>query len=166
MTTVFTPHYPEAVSTPRPEEASFLSPSQPGAPGSLTLLVHRAEQGLQAVLGKICQRHGLTDPRDWYVLTALSHGVQRTQLELAHLCEIDKTTLTAILDRLEHSGMVVRGPHPSDRRARIPASTPAGRRIQAAVAREHGRIETSLLQGSPGDTAERLRELLSGIAAL
>lgn len=130
----------------------------------LTLLVHRAATGLRAVIDRACRAEGLTDGRDWLVLTAVGDGVRRTQLELARLLGIDKTTLTAILDRLERDGHVVRTPDPGDRRARIPASTDKGRAAWAAVACTRDAVERDLLHDLSPDRVIELRALLSRIA--
>ena len=133
--------------------------------GDLTLLVHRAAQGLRCVLDRASRDHGLTDGRDWLVLTALSDGARRTQLELARLLGIDKTTLTAVLDRLERGGLVVRRADPADRRARIPEATAAGREVHGAVARARDEVERDLLADVPDDQEQQLRELLVRLAA-
>lgn len=132
--------------------------------GDLTLLVHRAAQGLRCVIDRACRQEGLTDGRDWLVLTALDDGVRRTQLELARLLGIDKTTLTAVLDRLERDGHVIRTPDPNDRRARIPTSTDAGRRAWAAVARTRDDVERALLQDRTEQQLAEVRELLARLA--
>ena len=128
--------------------------------GDLTLLVHRAAQGLRSVLDRASRDHGLSDGRDWLVLTALSDGARRTQLELARLLGIDKTTLTAVLDRLERAGLVVRRADPADRRARIPEATAEGRAVREAVARARDEVERDLLAGVPDEQARQLRDLL------
>lgn len=132
--------------------------------GDLTLLVHRAAQGLRCVIDRACRDQGLTDVRDWLVLTMLGDGVRRTQLELARLLAIDKTTLTAVLDRLERDGLVVRTPDPADRRARIPATTEAGRRAWSAIACTRDRVEATMLHDRSPEQVAEIRSLLLRLA--
>lgn len=130
----------------------------------LTLLVHRAAHGLRCVIDRAARDEGLTDGRDWLVLTALGDGVRRTQLELARMLGIDKTTLTAVLDRLERDGLLIRRADPADRRARIPTSTEAGRRAWAAVATTRDEVERALLHDRTAEQVAELRELLARFA--
>lgn len=132
--------------------------------GDLSLLVHRAAHSLRMVLDRACVEQGLTDGRDWLVLTVLADGAARTQLDVARLLGIDKTTLTALLDRLEKSGMVVRRADPADRRARIPEATEAGRTTWAAVSRARDEVERSLLGDLPADQVRQFREALVRLA--
>lgn len=146
-------------------EGAALDACASAAAGDFSLLVHRAAQGLRVVLDRACREQGLNDGRDWLVLTALSDGTRRTQLELARLLGIDKTTLIAVLDRLERLGLVVRRADPADRRARIPESTPAGREVWGAVARARDDVERAVLGGVPRDQHALLRDLLVRLAA-
>lgn len=132
--------------------------------GDLTLLVHRAAQGLRCVIDRACRDQGLTDGRDWLVLTALRDDLRRTQLELARMLGIDKTTLTALLDRLERDGLVVRRADPADRRARIPALTEEGRRAWTAVARTRDDVERALLHDRTDEQMTQVRDLLGRLA--
>lgn len=132
--------------------------------GDLALLVHRAAHSLRTVLDRACQEQGLTDGRDWLLLTVLSDGLPRTQLDLARLVSIDKTTLTAVLDRLEKLGMVVRRADPADRRTRIPEATELGRTTWAAVSRARDEVERSLLGDVPPEQLAQLRSALVRLA--
>jgi MarR family transcriptional regulator, transcriptional regulator for hemolysin len=64
----------------------------------------------------------------------LAHAMegQYTQIELAKLADLDKTTMLNTMDYLERAGYAERTPSPSDRRARIIAVTPAGTALVAA----------------------------------
>ena len=131
----------------------------------LSLLTHQAAQGMRSVLDRICREHGLKDARDWFVLHALSSGVGHTQLEIARLVCIDKTTLTALLDRLEDLELIVRVTDKHDRRARIPGSTAAGRKVFAAVAQAHDTVVQAILAEVSPEQAEQFYALLTRCAA-
>jgi DNA-binding MarR family transcriptional regulator len=139
--------------------------SEPAGLDDLSLLTHQAAQGMRSVLDRLCREQGLKDARDWFVLHALSSGIPRTQLEIARLVCIDKTTLTALLDRLEDVGMIVRVTDKHDRRARIPQSTEAGRQAFDAVAKNHDAVQQALLADVSPEQAEQLFALLTRCAA-
>ena len=66
-------------------------------------------------------------PREFCVLSHALKG-ETTQIRLAELSALDKTTMVVTLDRLEKAGLAERRLSSTDRRARIIAVTPAGRR--------------------------------------
>jgi DNA-binding MarR family transcriptional regulator len=102
----------------------------------LTWLMHRAADVLRADFDAVAKSAGLVDLRDWLVLAVVSDGIQRTQLDIARQLGIDKTTLIAILDRLETHGFIVRKASASDRRVRIPSATESGRTVYERVTLE------------------------------
>ena len=63
--------------------------------------------------------------REYCTLAHAMEG-QYTQIELAKLTDMDKTTMLNTMDFLERSGYAQRTPSPADRRARIITVTPAG----------------------------------------
>jgi MarR family transcriptional regulator for hemolysin len=71
-----------------------------------------------------------------------------TQIELAKLSDLDKTTMVVTLDELEAAGLAERRPAATDRRARIVVVTGEGRRVAAAgeqiVDRVHGEVLAAL----------------------
>lgn len=75
------------------------------------------------------------------LLRALEPG-SLAMRELSDALGITPRTVTDLVDNLERRGLVVRGPHPSDRRVSLIALTPAGRtelgraRCVADVARD------------------------------
>jgi DNA-binding MarR family transcriptional regulator len=139
--------------------------SEPAGLDDLSLLTHQAAQGMRSVLDRLCREQGLKDARDWFVLHALMGGIPRTQLEIARLVCIDKTTLTALLDRLEDDGLIVRVTDKHDRRARIPQTTEAGRKAFDAVDHNHAVVQKALLADVPPEQAEQLFALLTRCAA-
>ncbi|MFD1147444.1 MarR family winged helix-turn-helix transcriptional regulator [Saccharothrix hoggarensis] len=131
----------------------------------LNWLLHRAAQKLGAVAQEAAARHGITT-RGQVVLTALAgEESRRTQLALGQALGLDKTTLTAELDRLERAGLVVRRPDPGDRRVRVPVITDPGRAVQADVERLHLAVERDFTAGLEPREADVLRELLERLIA-
>ena len=130
----------------------------------LTWLFHRSAQRLRATLDAVCRRQGLSDARDWIVLTALVHEPGRTQFSLSLDLGLDKTTLTALIDRLEAKHLVIRRPVPDDRRARMPEITAQGKAVQAEIAQGRDAAEAELLSNFTESERGLLRELISRIA--
>lgn len=72
------------------------------------------------------------DGKEHTVLTALAHGGPLSQHQLSGHLQIDRTTVVAVVDRLEAAGLVQRRRNARDRRAYAVTLTEEGRRIQAA----------------------------------
>jgi MarR family transcriptional regulator, transcriptional regulator for hemolysin len=89
-----------------------------------------------------------------------------TQIELAKLSDLDKTTMVVTLDELEAAGLAERHPAATDRRARIVVVTDEGRRVAAAgeqiVDRVHGEVLASLPAADRDVFANALIRLASG----
>ncbi|MET0821404.1 MAG: MarR family transcriptional regulator [Aeromicrobium sp.] len=135
-----------------------------GFPNDLTILLHAAVSQVTIYLDRAAVEMGLNDARDWLVLAVLDDGQQRTQLELSRVVCVDKTTLIAVLDRLEKQGLVVRTVDPSDRRVRIPQITDKGREVYATFAAARDAAEARALEDvSPADRAVLL-DILGRIA--
>lgn len=140
-------------------------PVCPGEQADLTWLVHRAGQRLRAGLDGAARCQGLAGGRDWIVLTAVAGTPGRTQLALAQELGLDKTTMTALLDRLERDGLLVRKQDPQDRRARLPEVTDRGREVQERVAQGRDAAEETATAGFTPQEREVLRDLLTRLAA-
>ncbi|MCE7007138.1 MarR family transcriptional regulator [Kibdelosporangium philippinense] len=127
-------------------------------------LLNRAAHGLREAMDAEANAHG-TSIRGQIVLSALAQNLGRpySQLALGHALGVDKTTMTALLDKLERSGLVVRTPDPHDRRARIPVLTEAGRELQAKLYVQLKAVEEHSLAPLSPDEREVLRSLLRRI---
>lgn len=117
---------------------------------------------MHAVIGAAAERHGLT-LRDHIVLSALHKTDGLTQIELGHALGMDKTTLTAEIDRLEKAGLVTRHVDPRDRRARIPAITAQGDTVRALIAEAAKAAEAAAVTSLTPTETVLLRETLYGI---
>jgi DNA-binding MarR family transcriptional regulator len=96
----------------------------------------------------------------YIVLSRLRDGEAPTQHVLAADIGYDKTRLIAVLDDLEHRGLVTRTPDPADRRARVVSLTAAGEERQATTQRAIHAMEDRLLAHLSGDDRHALRHLL------
>src|ERR1700678_330329 len=98
-------------------------------------------------------------PREYCVL-AHAMGGQFTQIELATLADLDKTTMLNTMDYLERAGYAERTPSPTDRRARIIAVTPAGAGIVAQAHQIADRVHGEVLDALPADQRDVLTSAL------
>ncbi len=96
--------------------------------------------------------------RDHMVLSAVAAGAP-TQLAIAGMAGLDKSTLIPVLDRLEGDQLLQRHPDPTDRRARLVTLTPKGRRTLEKSQRTVTATEDDLLT----DLTPREREVLRGL---
>lgn len=83
------------------------------------------------------------------VLTALCERPYRGQNALAEAIGADKTRIIDVLDDLQEQGYISREPDPADRRARLLAATPSGRKVRDQVRRAIRREEQRLLADVP-----------------
>ena len=98
--------------------------------GLLNMAGHALSNRLAAALADV----DLTPRMQCVLVHALEE--ERTQIQLAALADLDKTTMVATVDDLEARGLAERRPSATDRRARIIAVTDKGR----AAAEEGQRI--------------------------
>jgi MarR family transcriptional regulator for hemolysin len=97
----------------------------PDLTGYLTHAGHVLETQLSAALAEV----GLTLRMQCVLRHALE--AERTQIQIAELAYMDKTTMVVTVDALEEAGYAERKPSATDRRARIIAVTEAGAKIAA-----------------------------------
>lgn len=134
----------------------------PGPDSELTWLLHRAAQRLHTAVGVAAAQHGLT-LRDHIVLSALDKTRGLTQIELGQALGVDKTTMVAELDRLERKGLIERHVDPRDRRARIPALTPAGDTLREKIAVDASAAEKAAVRDIDPALLASLRDVLYAI---
>lgn len=79
---------------------------------------------------------------------------------------IVKTSVTAVLDRLEALGLVRRRPHPVNRRSVLVEATPEGSALCANVLRQLHAREKEWLAGMAADDRQRLITLLGHVKGL
>jgi MarR family transcriptional regulator, transcriptional regulator for hemolysin len=92
----------------------------------ITGLLNMAGHALSNRLGAALADVGLTPRMQCVLVHALEE--ERTQIQLAALADLDKTTMVSTVDELERRGLAERRPSATDRRARVIAVTEKGRR--------------------------------------
>ncbi|WP_406199795.1 MarR family transcriptional regulator [Kitasatospora sp. NBC_01560] len=107
---------------------------------------------------------GIT-PRAYCVLFHALEA-ERTQIQLAELADLDKTTMVVTVDELEKAGLAERRPSATDRRARIISVTEAGERAveqgTAIADRVHREVLDSLPDGERTAFVAALTRLVNG----
>jgi MarR family transcriptional regulator, transcriptional regulator for hemolysin len=137
---------------------SAVHPGHPGSvhPGSghpgrqvldLSFLLAHASHVLSTRMTAALAATGIT-PREYCVLAHAMEG-QYTQIELAALSDLDKTTMLNTMDVLEREGYAERKPSPTDRRARIIMVTDAGASLAAACHEIADRVHAEVLDALP-----------------
>jgi MarR family transcriptional regulator for hemolysin len=128
------------------------------------LHVARAAKSLNRAFDEALTEAGGSLPT-WLILLSLKSGRWGTQRELAEAIGIRGATLTHHLDGAEREGLVTRRRDPANRRVQVVELTPAGEKLferlrDAAVA-----FDARLREGLGEPELDRLRELLSRLAA-
>ena len=142
-----------------------------GHPGrqvlDLSFLLTHASHVLATRMTAAFAEIGIT-PREYCVLAHALDG-QYTQIELAALADLDKTTMLNTMDVLEREGYAARKPSPTDRRARIVTVTDPGAAMVAAGHEIADRVHHEVLDALPGDQRQAftgaLTSLVTGLLA-
>jgi MarR family transcriptional regulator for hemolysin len=104
-----------------------VSQKRSAPPVDLSMLLNQAAHALAnrltAALGELD-----ISVRVYCALTKAAEG-EYTQRQLAELAWMDKTTMVVTLDEMEQRGLAERRLSPTDRRVRVVAITPEGRRL-------------------------------------
>ncbi|WP_330331471.1 MarR family transcriptional regulator [Streptomyces sp. NBC_00536] len=90
----------------------------------LSFLLDHTSHVLRTRMAAALDEVGLTARMHCVLVHALEE--ERTQIQLAEIGDMDKTTMVVTVDALEKAGLAERRPSSRDRRARIIAVTPAG----------------------------------------
>ena len=134
----------------------------------------RIEDCLSFYLGKAYQRvvsttkqrltpYGVT-PVQYALLKVLWEHDQQSGAELGERLLLDSATMTGLLDRLEHAGLIERKAHATDRRVNRVALTARGRDLQVPLDREMDQMNQDLLGVFSSEERKLLRNLLTTLA--
>jgi DNA-binding MarR family transcriptional regulator len=127
----------------RLNEASSLIARERLAPLFARFGLQSGEFDVLATLRRSGQPHALT-PTDLYEATMVTSGA-----------------MTARLDRLEKAGLILRGPHPNDRRGIVVQLTAKGLALIEDALAAHVANEHEILAGLTGSEREMLASLLA-----
>jgi DNA-binding MarR family transcriptional regulator len=91
---------------------------------------------------------GLTAARAEVIFVLQQNG-SMVQRQLAQALRCSPRQVTALVDGLQDTGFVRRGPHPTDRRATLVGLTDQGRKAARRMLRERAAAAERLLGGAP-----------------
>ncbi len=97
------------------------------------------------------------------VLLQLEEQDRLTLTELARRCEIDNSSLTALVDDLQRAGLAVRERDPSDRRQVHLLLTDQGRTVAPLVRRVWQQVQQIAFQNVSIEDIEQMRLVLQSI---
>src|SRR3954468_9996905 len=120
----------------------------------LSFLLDHTSHVLRSQMTAALAEIGLTPRMHCVLVHALEE--ERTQIQIAELGDMDKTTMVVTVDALEQAGLAERRPSATDRRARIIAVTDAG----AAMAKRSQEIVDRVHAEAIGSLPEALRPAL------
>ncbi|ROQ81682.1 DNA-binding MarR family transcriptional regulator [Streptomyces sp. CEV 2-1] len=130
----------------------------------LSYLLDHTSHVLRTQMSAALAEIGLTARMHCVLVHALEE--ERTQIQLAEIGDMDKTTMVVTVDALESAGLAERRPSGRDRRARIIAVTEKGAalagRSQEIVDRVHRDTLTGLDRGDRDTLLRALGQLAGG----
>ncbi|XVQ88272.1 MarR family winged helix-turn-helix transcriptional regulator [Microbispora siamensis] len=125
----------------------------------LSFLLDHTSHVLRTQMAAALAEIGLTARMHCVLVHALEE--ERTQIQLAELGDMDKTTMVVTLDALEKAGLAERRPSSTDRRARIVAVTEKGAEVAKRSQEIVDRVHRAALGSLPEEEAEVLVRALN-----
>ena len=129
-----------------------------GTAPDLSYLLDHTSHVLRTQMAAALAEVGMTARMHCVLVKALEG--ERTQIQIAEIGDMDKTTMVVTVDALEKAGLAERRPSATDRRARIIAVTEAG----AEMAKRTQQIVDGVHADAIGSLPEEMRPVL--LAAL
>ncbi|GAB2853999.1 hypothetical protein GCM10022221_61960 [Actinocorallia aurea] len=120
----------------------------------LSYLLDRTSHGLRGRMAAALAEIGLTARMHCVLVHALEE--ERTQVQLAEIGDMDKTTMVVTVDALEKAGLAERRASSRDRRARIIAVTDKG----AEMARRSQEVVDGVHAAALGELPDEEREVM------
>jgi DNA-binding MarR family transcriptional regulator len=102
--------------------------------------------------------------RECAVLIAIDDRTPLSQQEVARRMDVDRTTMVALIDDLEHKGLVQRRQDPDDRRKNVVILTDTGRDTLRRATAATEEVERCFLGSLSGDETAMLKKALQAAA--
>lgn len=147
-------------------ETERAEPACPSAArgGPVSTSIARVARLHRIAAGKLLKDAGLYPGQELMMMHLWESGAVR-QSELVKMVELDPSTVTKMLQRLEQAGHVRRRPDPADRRAVLVEATDDDNGLMGAVEAAWTKLEQHTLAGLDPDERAQLGRLLSRVEA-
>jgi DNA-binding MarR family transcriptional regulator len=121
-------------------------------------LIARTTRMMQVAMDRRLARHGISFSQ-MAVLIRFWEAAPRpvSQAQLTADLAMERSSMSTLLATLERAGLIVGQEDPQDRRRRLLALTPTGRRLERAVAETVDQWEEDLLEGMSATARKQLR---------
>lgn len=119
-----------------------------------SIALHKCYRAQSNVLRPLIAEIGLS-PGQPKILDFLLRHEGCMQKDLAALCDIEPATVSRLLDKLEHDGLIRRASAAGDKRAAIVSLTDAGRSRQVRLQTLRSQAEAQSLAGFSGPEREQ-----------
>ncbi|GAA3440656.1 hypothetical protein Pve01_01710 [Planomonospora venezuelensis] len=129
----------------------------------LSFLLDHTSHVLRTRMAAALAEIGLTARMHCVLVHALEE--ERTQIQLAEIGDMDKTTMVVTVDALEKAGLAERRPSGTDRRARIVAVTEKGAQVAKRSQEIVDGVHRAALDALPADEREALLRALSRLVS-
>ncbi|MFC4117732.1 MarR family winged helix-turn-helix transcriptional regulator [Nonomuraea zeae] len=129
----------------------------------LSFLLDHTSHVLRSKMAAALAEIGLTPRMHCVLVHALEE--ERTQIQLAELGDMDKTTMVVTVDALEKAGYAERRPSSTDRRARIIAVTGEGAKVAQRSQEIVDGVHRAALGALPDDEREVLVRALNRLVS-
>ncbi|TDD32682.1 MarR family transcriptional regulator [Actinomadura sp. KC06] len=129
----------------------------------LSFLLDRTSLVLRSRMTAALAEIGLTPRMHCVLVHALEE--ERTQIQLAEIGDMDKTTMVVTVDALEKAGLAERRPSSRDRRARVIAVTDEGARVAARSQEIVDGVHEAALGSLPREDREVLLRALNALVS-
>jgi len=124
----------------------------------LSFLLDHTSHVLRTKMAAALAEVGMTARMHCVLVKALEE--ERTQIQIAEIGDMDKTTMVVTVDALEKAGLAERRPSATDRRARIVAVTEAGAEMAEKSQAIVDRVHAEAIQALPEEMRPVLLEAL------
>jgi len=111
------------------------------------------------------QAHGLTE-QQWRVIRALAEAESLEIHALSAQCRIHAASLSRILPKLQHDGLVARGAKAADQRCVVVSLTQRGRKLISDTGPDASRVYEQLARDVGPERLEHMYQVLEEFIAL
>lgn len=111
------------------------------------------------------QAHGLTE-QQWRVIRALAEAESLEIRALSAQCRIHAASLSRILPKLQHDGLIARGAKAADQRCVVVSLTPRGRKLISDTGPDASRVYEQLARDVGPERLEHMYQVLEEFIAL